>query len=114
MINHYFKNTETSEVQSIVYEADATRYEILVSIVNNPESDYDTQFVVSLINFDQCYFDFGLDYIGQIILDKSKKLGGIDAQNIQNAIAERFPYSAKKVKFDHITRRLIPVKSEAV
>lgn len=52
MINHYFKNTETSEVQSIVYEADATRYEILVSIVNNPESDYDTQFVVSLINFD--------------------------------------------------------------
>lgn len=112
MIKRYFN--DSSEVQSIVYEADATRYDILISIVNNPDSDYDTQFVLSLVNFGECYFDSGLDSFGDIILNNSKTLGGIDAQNIQNAIAERFPYSAKKVKFDHITRRLIRVENQAV
>src|SRR5690606_31057073 len=99
----------TSEAESIGYESDATRYEILISGVNNQESEYDQQFVVSLINFDECYFDSDLRFIGDIILDKSKRLGGIDAQNIQNAIAERFPNVANKVKFDHVSRRLIPV-----
>lgn len=104
----------SSEVQSIVYKADSTTYEIIVSIVNNPSSNYDKQFVLSLINFGECFFDSELDSFGDIILRNSKTLGGIDAQNIHNAIAERFPYSAKKVKFDHITRTLIPVKNEAV
>lgn len=30
----------TSEVENIIYEVDATRYKILISVVNNPESEY--------------------------------------------------------------------------
>lgn len=88
-----------------MYDADATRYEIMVSFVNHRESDYDQQFVVTLVNFGECYFDTDLNFIGQIVLDKSKRLGGIDAKNIQNAIAERFE-GVNRVEFDHVSRTL--------
>ena len=37
-------------------------------------------------------------FIGDIILDKSKRLVGIDAKNIKNVIAERFPNVKNKEK----------------
>jgi hypothetical protein len=90
----------------IVYEASATRYEINVSFIQNKDSDYDYQYVVSLVNFGECFFETDLNFIGEAILRSSRQFGGIDAMNIQNAIAEQFP-NVKFVEFDHNTRRLV-------
>lgn len=92
-------------LESIVYEADATRYDILVAFVDNPESNFDQQYVVTLVNFGECYFDTELNFIGQIIMNKSSQLSGIDAQNIQNAIASRFE-GVRQVKFDQSLKML--------
>lgn len=102
---------DMSKVESIVYEADATRYEILVSFINNKDSNYDQQYVVTLVNFGECYFDTELRFISSAILSKSKTLGGLDAKNIHNALAERFPSELDEVEFDQLSRVLVPAKA---
>jgi hypothetical protein len=92
--------------EHIVYEASATRYEINVSYILKKESDYDYQYVVSLVNFGECFFDSDLNFIGEVVLRTSRVFGGIDAMNIQNAIAEVFN-NVNFVEFDHNTRRLV-------
>lgn len=94
---------------SIVYEADGTRYEILVTTIENPESDYYKQYLISLINFGECYFDSDLRFIKHAILNKSKTLSGIDIQNINNALASRFNY-IEKVKYDDKSKTFITIK----
>jgi len=94
-----------NSAEHIVYDKNGTRYEIAVSLINSIDSDYDKQYLISLVNFNECYSDTQLNSIGQTILDTSKNLGGIDAQNIQNAIYERFDYPVR-VKFDHSVRAL--------
>lgn len=95
-------------MEYIVYKSDATLYEISVVFVDDKNSDYDQQYVVSLVNFGECFFDSDLNFIGEAILRSSKLFGGIDARNIQNAIAGRLDW-VKRVDFDHATRRLINV-----
>lgn len=94
---------------SIVYEADGTRYEILVTTIENPESDYYKQYLISLINFGECYFDSDLRFIKYAILNKSKTLSGIDIQNINNALASHFNY-IEKVKYDDKSKTFITIK----
>jgi len=74
--------------QHIVYEEDATRYEINVSFVLNKDSDFDYHFVVSIVNFGECFFESDLNFIGEAIYRKSKIFSSTDAVNIQNGIAK--------------------------
>lgn len=94
---------------STIYKADETWYEILVTTIKNPESDYYTQYLVSLINFGECYFDSDLRFIKHITLNKSKTLSGIDIQNINNSLASRFDY-IEKVKYDDESKTFIMIE----
>ena len=91
---------------SIFYEADATRYDMLVSRVDNKDSDYDSQYCVSLINFGECFFDTDLSFIAEAIVKSSKVLSPVDAVNIQNAIAKQV-YGVEFVEFDYNSRRIV-------
>lgn len=89
----------------IVYEADETRYEISVMSIFNEDSDYDHQFVVSLVNFGECFFESDLNFIAEAIEDKSNVFSITDACNIQNGIAEVIPHVSKvKTEFGAIKR----------
>lgn len=89
----------------IIHEANATRYEIVVNYVDNKDSDYDTQFVVSLVNFGECFFESCLNHIATAIVRKSNILSPLDARNIQNAIAESNLFNVSKVKFDENSKQ---------
>lgn len=84
--------------EHIVYEADAIRYDILVTYLNNKHSDYYTQYCVSLVNFGECFFESDLSHIAQAILQTSGTFSLTDAKNIQNAIAEHIP-NVRKVSW---------------
>ena len=89
----------------IIYDADATRYEILVMSIFNKDSYYDYQFVVSLVNFGECFFDSDLNFIAEAIYQKSNIFSITDACNIQNGIAEVIPHVSKvKPEFGAIKR----------
>ena len=91
----------------IVHEADATRYEINVAYIDNKESDYDTQFSVSLVNFGECFFESDLNFIAEAILKTSgTRFSSTDAVNIQNGIAKHFD-RVNVVEFDYSTRRIV-------
>lgn len=90
----------------IVYEADATRYEIAVMYINNPTSDYHTQYVVSLTNFGECFFESDLDFLAEAIIKKSERLSVVDAVNIQNGIA-MYDSETRKVSFDFGKREVV-------
>lgn len=90
-------------MEYIVYDANATRYEVSVIFVDDKDSDYDQQYVVSVVNFGECFFDTDLNFIAEAIMKKSKKLRALDAKNIQNAIAGRFDW-VKSVEFDHASK----------
>ena len=95
-----------ADYQHIVYEADATKYEISVAFISNPKSNYDYQYVVSLVNFGECFFESDLNFIAEVILRKSQIFSSTDAVNIQNAIAENWD-GVRKVRFDYGARRII-------
>lgn len=84
----------------IVFDEDNTRYEISVMFINNPKSDYDYQYVVSLVNFGECFFESDLNFIAEAIYKKSKIFSITDAINIQNGIAEEFD-NVRKVKTEN-------------
>lgn len=67
------------------------------------------QYLVSLINFGECYFDSDLRFIKHTTLNKSKTLSGIDIQNINNALASRFGY-IEKVKYDDESKTFIAIE----
>jgi hypothetical protein len=90
----------------IVHEADATRYEIHVAQIDNPSSNYDTQYLVSLINFGECFFESDLSFIAEVILRKSSIFSSVDAVNIQDAIADHIE-GVRRVKFDYPSRSLV-------
>lgn len=93
----------------IVYDADATRYEISVMSIFNKNSDYDYQFVVSLVNFGECFFESDLNFIAEVIYEKSNIFSITDACNIQNGIAEVIPH-VSKVKPEHgVIKRIVQV-----
>lgn len=76
----------------IVHDESATRYEIAVMYVDNYKSDYDYQYVVSLVNFGECFFDSDLNFIAQAIMQKTGVFSITDAINIQNGIAKEFEH----------------------
>jgi hypothetical protein len=82
----------------IVYEADATRYEISVMFIENKKSDYDCQYLVSVVNFGECFFESDLNFIAEAIWDRTNLFSITDACNIQNGIAEAMPDQVCKVK----------------
>jgi hypothetical protein len=89
--------------EHIVYEADATRYEINVSFITNKKSDYDYQYVVSLVNFGECFFETDLNFIAEAIMRTRGTTFSIsDACNIQNGIAEALPDMAKRVNYNDL------------
>lgn len=94
------------ESNHIVFHADGATYEISVVFVNNPKSDYDYQYVVSLIDYGECFFDSDLNFIAEVILRKSRLLTATDAINIQNAIAEHLE-GIRRVKFDYVKRQVV-------
>jgi hypothetical protein len=91
--------------EHIVYEADATRYEINVSFILNSKSDYDYQFLVSLVNFGECFFESDLNFIAEVIHKNSGRFSSTDAVNIQNALSEIPDLGVRKVRFDRDYRR---------
>jgi hypothetical protein len=93
--------------QHIVYEADATRYEISVMEIRNPNSDYDYQFVVSLVNFGKCFFESNLNFIAEAIFQsKEKYFSSTDCVNIQNGIAQSIRgIDVREVEFDYDNRQ---------
>ena len=92
--------------QHIVYEADATRYEISVMEIRNPKSDYDYQFVVSLVNFGKCFFESNLNFIAEAVYHKNDLFAPIDCVNIQNAIAQHIRgIEVREVEFDYNSRQ---------
>jgi hypothetical protein len=89
-----------------MYEADATRYEISVMEIRNPKSDYDYQFVVSLVNFGKCFFESNLNFIAETIFHKNNYFSPTDCVNIQNAIAKHIKgVKVKEVEFDYNSRQ---------
>lgn len=77
----------------IVYDNNATRYDIVVTELDNFHSDYYTQFCVAIVNFGECFFTSDLDFIAESIFKtKNTNLTVTDAINIQNAIAESRKY----------------------
>lgn len=94
--------------QHIVSEVSSTLYEINVAYIDNKKSDYDTQYVVSLVNFGECFFESDLNFIGEAIMKSSKIFGGVDAMNIQNAIAKHVT-NVDMVEFELDTRKLVRI-----
>lgn len=94
------------ESQHIVYEASGTKYEISVSLINNKDSNFNCQYLVSLVNYGECFFESDLNFIGEAIIRSSNIFGGIDAMNIQNAIADKLSF-VKPVVFNIGERKLI-------
>jgi hypothetical protein len=97
--------------EHIVYEADATRYEINVSFIGNKKSDYDYQYVVSLVNFGECFFESDLSFIAEVIYKNSGRFSSRDAVNIQNALADIEGLGVRKVRFDYDYRRFEAVET---
>jgi hypothetical protein len=98
--------------QHIVAEANATRYEINVSFIENKASDYDYQYVVSLVNFGECFFESDLNFIAEVIHRNSKVFSSTDAVNIQNALHYYYHgANVRKVRFDSDYRRIEAVKT---
>ncbi|MGN4724066.1 hypothetical protein ACTFR8_23825 [Bacillus cereus group sp. MYBK15-3] len=75
----------------IVGEASATRYEIMVNKIEDEGSYNNGMFVVSLVNFGECFVMKSLRKVGEEIFYNSKrKFGTVDCANIQNIIASKF------------------------
>ncbi|MEC0031173.1 hypothetical protein CON01_01025 [Bacillus thuringiensis] len=69
-------------------EKSATRYEIGVMKVDNENCPQHGRYIVSLLNFRECFEITDLKNTANTIFYKSKIFGKMDCVNIQNTIAE--------------------------
>ncbi|PDZ55799.1 hypothetical protein CON15_19865 [Bacillus cereus] len=69
-------------------EKSGTRYEIGVMKIDNENCPQHGRYIISLLNFGECFELIDLQNTAHHIFYKSKIFGKVDCINIQNTIAE--------------------------
>ena len=90
----------------IVRKVEGVTYEIAIGFIENKDSDYDQQYIVSVLNYGECFFESDLRFIAEAIKGSSRVLSVTDAINIQNAVAEEIDW-VTEVKFDAYSNLII-------